>query len=57
MAPPTVANARYVMMTTAFSDAEAATLTAWIEKQDPKQSKSEAIRNFVLEGLKAAGLG
>ena len=35
-------------MVTAFSDAEAAKLMEWIDRQDPKPTKSEAIRNFVL---------
>jgi hypothetical protein len=51
MARSKIANARYVYMVTAFSDAEAAKLMEWIERQDPKPSRSEAIRTFVLEGI------
>jgi hypothetical protein len=51
MARSKIANARYVYMVTAFSDAEAAKLMAWIERQDPKPTKSEAIRGLVLAGI------
>jgi hypothetical protein len=51
MARSKIANARCVYMVTAFSDAEATKLMAWIERQDPKPTKSEAIRNFVLAAI------
>jgi hypothetical protein len=51
MAESKIANARYVGMATSFSEEEAAILLAWIDKQNPKPSKSEAIRNFVLAAL------
>ena len=48
---------RYAYMVTAFSDGEAAKLLEWIERQDPRPTKSEAIRNFVLAGLGAPAEG
>ena len=51
MARSKIANARYVYMVTAFSDAEGAKLMEWIERQDPKPTKSEAIRSFVLSAI------
>ncbi|MDB5393225.1 MAG: hypothetical protein JWM91_731 [Rhodospirillales bacterium] len=44
----------YVLVTTSFSKAEAEMLN-WTERQDPRPTKSEAVRNFVLAVLKARG--
>jgi hypothetical protein len=49
MARSKIANARYVYMSTTLS--EAAKFMEWIERQDPKPSKSEAIRGFLLEAI------
>jgi hypothetical protein len=51
MAPSKIANARYVYMSTTLSEAEAAKFVAWIERQDPKPSKSVAIRGFLLAAI------
>ncbi len=48
---------RYVWMTTAFSKDEARRLNEWIERQNPRPSKSAAIREFVLAGLAASNGG
>jgi hypothetical protein len=53
MAAAKIANARYVNMATTFSEVGAGKLIEWIERQDPKSSKSEAIRNFVLAAIGA----
>ena len=51
MADSRLENPRYNTVTTTFSDAELRALKLWIEKQQPKPSKSVAIRNFTLAGL------
>jgi hypothetical protein len=51
MAPSKIANARYIYMPTTLSEAEAAKFMEWIERQDPKPTKSEAIRGFLLAAI------
>jgi hypothetical protein len=54
MAQSKIENARYVYISTTLSDAEAAKFLAWIEEQNPKPTKSEALRNFLLTGIGAS---
>jgi hypothetical protein len=51
MAPSKIVNARYVYMSTTLSEAEAAKFMEWIARQDPKPTKSEAIRGFLLSAI------
>jgi hypothetical protein len=51
MPPSKIANARYVNMSTTLSEAEAARFMDWLERQDPRPTKSEAIRGFLLAGI------
>jgi hypothetical protein len=51
MATSKIPNARYVSITTTFSDFEARKVMEWIERQNPKPNRSTAIRNLVLAGI------
>ena len=51
MAESRIENARYVYVTTTLSKAEMARLDAWIGAQDPKPTRSAAIRNLMLAEL------
>lgn len=46
-----VENARYNSVTMALSDVEMQRLRDWIEAQEPKPSRSEAVRRLMLAGL------
>jgi hypothetical protein len=51
MAPSKIANPRYVYVSTALSKVEAARFAEWIDRQNPRPTKSEAIRGFVLAAI------
>jgi len=51
MADSRIENARYVYATTTLSKAEMQRLDAWIGRQDPKPTRSAAIRALMLAEL------